>query len=141
MSREIKFRAWDKESKSMNDVSRIIIFPDKLDNGDICQVFRLYRKDWMLVPSEGELMQYTGLKDCKGVEIFEGDILKSVVSQNWYVVKFGDYAIGDEFENYEHHQGFYLCWGNYDNSNEAMGDIDKYCEVVGNVMENKELLK
>ena len=59
MSREIKFRIWDKKSgmwlKRFN--------ANLLNIGDLSNV---------------EIMQYTGLKDIAGDEIYEGDIVKDV---------------------------------------------------------------
>ena len=65
MNREIKFRAWDKETNQWCDNNRIIInangkiwhrFGDELTNKVIIQ-------------------QFTGLKDKNGKEIFEGDMV------------------------------------------------------------------
>ena len=56
--REIKFRAWDKEEQEMLDW-------DKFFNLDIAQVFES-KGSWGVYP-----MQYTGLKDKNGVEIYE----------------------------------------------------------------------
>ena len=56
--REIKFRVWDYE-KMTTDLSILDLYK--------------YRGGWDRI----EILQYTGLKDKNGKEIYEGDILKT----------------------------------------------------------------
>ena len=69
--REIKFRAWDKKGKAMRE--------------DI-QTF--YGSFWDIIKDENwDIMQYTGLKDKNGKEIYEGDIVNIdglIVPVIWY---------------------------------------------------------
>jgi uncharacterized phage protein (TIGR01671 family) len=113
--REIKFRAWCPANAVM-----VCFDPDKLaediyQQGHLC---RLMRGDYGDV-----LMQYTGLKDKSGVEIYEGDIVRNYTGANHAVLYDDDVA---KFK-----------WSTHDfTQHTAHGH-----EVVGNIHENPELLE
>ncbi len=71
--REIKFRAWHKNRKTFLDFYWAV---DKL--GRTFSILDKYVYDEFT--DEIELMQYTGLKDMNGVEIYEGDVVRFVTN-------------------------------------------------------------
>ena len=123
--REIKFRAWLKYKKEMVDNARPDFFSKQLhylrDNS-------AGGKDVLGVSTEDiELMQYIGLKDKNGKEIYEGDIV--TLHNGKYKVIFNSkearFVLNDAFFDMD------IPFTN--NNNERM-------EIVGNIYENPELL-
>lgn len=109
IQRKIKFRAWDKELEFM-------------------RFFELHEINGRPVPKDWEIMQYTGLKDKNGKEIYEGDILKSKRLNAKGEVKFGKAHFFILTRN-----GAAMGWELSPNTDEL--------EVIGNIYENPELIK
>jgi len=107
--RIIKFRAWGTFGKNMNY---------QIQGEDLwCFLRRV---------SGMELMQYTGLKDKNGVEIYEGDILDNDGIVEWNEVEYR-WSVKDKgYDGYDQ-------WHPLEYKNCPI-------EVTGNIHENKQLL-
>jgi len=107
MSRIIKFRAWDKETKTMSP-------PHSLQ--DLC-IMKDTLVDFAIMDGKLEFMQYTGLKDKLGREIYEGDIILNNNTQ-WIIEYLPACFI------MRHHNSHWQFIGE-----------NEYSEVIGNIYE------
>lgn len=115
MNREIKFRAWDGKEMSYRDLGAFVSIDEMT-----------------ITPVRCELMQFTGLKDSQGKEIYEGDIVtfgtgKGVVEyRKDRNISYGHSDCDESFSI-----GFHL--GSSYGENNVL-------EVIGNIYEDKGLL-
>ena len=133
MSREIKFRAWLKDENKMYSVSELQLSQD----GVVCCNLGDYEGPYFYVDLKDiELMQYTGLKDKNGVEIYEGDVFIDEYDGYIGVIKYGKKFAWFIVEWYINSHSKEPC------DDEPLGHINIHnIEVIGNIYENLELLE
>ena len=129
--REIKFRAWDKKEKLMlQDIQTMY-------DGSCNHKETEERYGWIscfdsfINNDNYVVMQYTGLKDKNGTEIYEGDICNC-----------REYECFGKVEWNNEEAGFYFCvameGGGFEE--EHLYDYVDELEVIGNIYDNPELL-
>lgn len=138
MNNRLKFKIWDcKDNKWLHPIYKgylgCIFEPYLVQNGELC--FKLMGIDGIKDGNyhcsyfkrkgyDFKVVQYTGLKDKNGKEIYECDIVRTM--EHMGVV--------------EYHKGMYCI--NVDNSFKLLiYDINEFMEVIGNIYETPDLLK
>lgn len=121
MNREIKFRVWDIKNKEMLKVQELDFEPT-FYGGKIA--IRLDQYNDYFDTEDMILMQYTGIDDKNGKEIYEGDIVK-YENMTGKIMFFNGSFIMSNFEETEE-------W--------ELGVINEELEIMGNIYDNPELI-
>ncbi|MFV0485372.1 MAG: YopX family protein [Candidatus Saccharimonadales bacterium] len=143
--RELKFRVWDKNDKTMHMVSHINFseagfVPERITSHIPNGQYNLSGKINGGKEDAFVLEQFTGLKDKKGKEVYEGDIVK--LDDSWdelglmagavtYVIfTSGGFRLSPTISAHPNSIG---CWMD--------DDAASLLRVIGNIHENPELLE
>lgn len=137
MNREIKFRVYDKDLKRMRyfNSSHDFICFDENGNG------YYYNMQTGLGEWFSDLMQYTGLRDKNGVEIYEGDICKGNKfsdENELFVIKYGKYKTKDWKEKYISNTYQYGWYAEFIKTKDQVHLVTPNgIEVIENIYENE----
>jgi len=145
MNREIKFRAWDEENKTMHDLVGFLSFKEFTEIHYGASGYKIFQ------PNKIVLLQYTSLKDKNDKEIYKGDIISIKYARS-----------SEDIENCVDNRtpciGF-VTWDEYSTgwiietrsplSSNGRGTVmtsiicngDGEREVIGNIYEHKHLLE
>lgn len=138
MTREIKFRAWDGKqihnklhsltTDSDSNFTDVLIWPE---DGELTKLGCTHEK-CNLKEYYGTiyLMQYTGLKDKNGKEIYEGDILRCTKAKR--------YPLNVMY--FDEKEGRWLTKVVGLGATQSIINRDVKFEIIGNIYENPELL-
>jgi len=143
MTKLIKFRAWLEGE--MVQVQRVTLF-----DSVYCCMNEKTGYEYNLDKKE-HLMQYTGLSDKNGVDIYEGDVVKDKANRHFEVGYCFSYKQSDDRKKFARYEMKCIRQSEVNNYKfTKVGDIVEFSdwmypvvdiEVVGNIYENKELLK
>lgn len=131
MEREIKFRGWAVNGRKMVDLKAIT--PLALDKGVLDE------GDGLFIPFRNDikLMQFTGLKDKSGKEIYEGDLVTNTITKSVFANYDGEYKYKLVTDVAITVVRFDSKWCSF-----RFTDANEWgtFEVIGNIWENPELI-
>ena len=131
--REIKFRAWHKKLQKILENDSIEM--DIYKAGKISTLTGYDKDTWInnINIEDIELLEYTGIKDVDGVEIYEGDIVEKEFMEPWIEEK----LIG----TVEMIEGHWSVVNDKKKIAEYLWDETDIDHVIGNIYENPNLLE
>jgi len=138
--RELKFRIWDKVDRQYLKELGVYYWhvSRSLDGKELEGEANLYDLSILLYNESFVVQQYTGLTDCKGNNIYEGDIIKETHFEGWNDAVGFDYFGVVKHVVYTDNNGLQVStYSSFPKSNDRLGNagnpITVKCEVIGNI--------
>jgi len=129
MDRQIKFRFWGKFgelNEEKDECENEMLYGDRFCFSEHAPINDLFADKSFVA------MQFTGLTDKNGNEIYEGDVLSNSTGKIDKVIFYENGFFGKSKSNMGKNHYWY---------NPLCADYIKNKEVIGNIYENPELLK
>lgn len=129
--RIIRFRAWEIDTKKMLSWEEL----DKLDKEGILHLFDVLSEphNYGVIP-----LQFTGIKDKNGKEIYQGDIVKICGADCPEDAEDEKHIMVVKWDKQGGYISEYNCGFEFD---PLIGNEDLEMEIIGNIYENPDLLK
>lgn len=125
MPKTLKFKAWDKTDKKIEDVFMIDF---QFEEAELRYTTRPFE--------DIVLLEYTGILDKNGKEIYENDLIKSNKSGKIYKVVWNVSSLAFEIHNIKNQHESMLFINCLFNSYKVIGNVFENYEVIGNVFES-----
>lgn len=156
MSRELKFKIWDKEQKRFLEINwEGEDTRHTKGKANICYSDRVYvtlsgyvNEDGWPYEVDADILQYTGLKDKNGKEIYEKDIVKVTINNKtfnaWIVFEMGSFMIANDDITYyieDNWNDNVKCLSELAWEQEEFEDRIYCLEVIGDTYQNIDLIE
>ncbi|MEC2873215.1 YopX family protein [Bacillus bombysepticus] len=118
--REIKFRVWDKViPRDLQEVE------DGVASGEIVEWDYVKKSSYLMDGLNGKypIMQYTGVSDLQGNEIYEGDIVKNAFGEEYKII-------------WDEKRCQFIAVTTIEDGSEWYQNVSRSLEVIGNIYEN-----
>ncbi|MGI8216732.1 YopX family protein [Bacillus cereus] len=118
--KEIKFRVWDKVIP--RDLQEI---EDGVASGEIVEWDYVKKSSYLMDGLNGKypIMQYTGVRDLQGNEIYEGDIVKNAFGEEYKII-------------WDEKRCQFIAVTTNEDGSEWYQNVSRSLEVIGNIYEN-----